>query len=75
VSAIARTSGIFTVTINTQTPDGKLTFGTTDIEIRSTEFNRIALGLTLGALVFLILFYTAKAVRRRRTSDATADAN
>jgi hypothetical protein len=69
------------LTINTQTPDGELTFGTTVIEIRSTEFNRIALALTLGALVFLILFYGAKAVRRRRgrdddrEGDAMADAS
>jgi hypothetical protein len=75
VSATARTSGIFTLTINTQTPDGAITFGSTDITIRSTEFNRIALGLTLGALVFLILFYTAKAVRRRGSRrDATGEA-
>jgi hypothetical protein len=61
--------------INTETPDGGLTFGSVVVTIRSTEFNRIALGLTFGALAFLILFYTAKAVRRRRrATDATADA-
>jgi Family of unknown function (DUF6049) len=66
VSATAKSSGIFPLTINIQTPDGRLTFGSKDITVRSTEFNRIALGLTFGALGFLILFYTARALRRRR---------
>jgi hypothetical protein len=73
VSATARTSGIFTLTINAETPDGRITFGTTDVTIRSTEFNRIALGLTLGALVFLIAFYAAKAVRRKRGGAGESD--
>ncbi|HEY7876543.1 MAG TPA: DUF6049 family protein, partial [Actinomycetota bacterium] len=68
VSATARSSGIFSLRINTQTPDGGLTFGSEVVTIRSTEFNRIALGLTLGALGFLVLFYMAKGIRRRRGS-------
>lgn len=66
LSVTAESSGVFRMTINAQTPDGELTFGSRVITIRSTEFNRIALGLTFGALVFLILFYTAKGIRRRR---------
>jgi Family of unknown function (DUF6049) len=66
VSATAQSSGIFRIEVVAQTPDGLLTFGSKAIEVRSTEFNRIALGLTLGALAFLIFFYVLKAIRRRR---------
>ena len=34
--------------------------------MRSTEFNEVALGLTFGALAFLVLFYVTRAVRGRR---------
>jgi hypothetical protein len=66
VSATAQSSGIFKIDVVVQTPDGSLTFANKSIEVRSTEFNRIALGLTFGALAFLIFFYVMKAVRRRR---------
>jgi hypothetical protein len=58
-------SGIYTVSVSVTTPDG---FSIADkrIKIRSTEFNEVALGITLGALAFLILFYVAGVVRRRR---------
>jgi uncharacterized protein DUF6049 len=68
VSATAHSSGIFKIEVVAQTPDGLLTFGSKSIEVRSTEFNRIALGLTFGALAFLIFFYVMKAIRRRRDS-------
>jgi multiple antibiotic resistance protein len=34
--------------------------------ISSTSFNEIALGITIGALAFLILFYVFRSVRKRR---------
>jgi hypothetical protein len=58
-------SGIYTVSVSVTTPNG---FPIADkrIEIRSTEFNEVALGITLGALAFLILFYVTRVVRRHR---------
>jgi hypothetical protein len=58
-------SGIYTVNVSVTTPNG---FPIADkrIEIRSTEFNEVALGITLGALAFLILFYVTRVVRRHR---------
>lgn len=81
VSATAKSSGIFPIDVSIETPDGELDFGSTVIRVRSTEFNRIALGLTIGALAFLIFFYVMKAVRRRRgprserVGKAAADAS
>jgi Family of unknown function (DUF6049) len=58
-------SGIYTVRVSVTTPDG-YSIADKQIEIRSTEFNEVALGITLGALAFLIFFYVARVVRRRR---------
>jgi hypothetical protein len=60
-------SGIYTVRVSVTTPDG-YSIADKQIEIRSTEFNEVALGITLGALAFLIFFYVARVVRRRRQS-------
>jgi hypothetical protein len=61
-------SGIYTVNVSVTTPNG---FPIADkrIEIRSTEFNEVALGITLGALAFLILFYVTRVVRRHRHGE------
>ena len=61
-------SGIYTVNVTVTTPNG---FPIADkrIEIRSTEFNEVALGITLGALAFLILFYVTRVVRRHRHGE------
>jgi hypothetical protein len=61
-------SGIYTVSVSVTTPDG-YSIADKRIEIRSTEFNEVALGITLGALAFLILFYVARVVRRRRQTE------
>jgi polyisoprenoid-binding protein YceI len=67
IDVTATTSGIFGLDVQLKTPDGKLDI--TDartITIRSTEYNRIALALTFGALAFLVLFYLIRWMRRRR---------
>lgn len=64
-SVAAQTSGIFQVELTATTPSGSVVDELV-ISVRSTELNQIALGLTLGALAFLISFYAYRAVRRRR---------
>jgi len=41
--------------------------------VSSTQFNKVALGITFGALAFLVLFYAVRAARRRaaRSGDAS----
>jgi hypothetical protein len=64
----AQTSGIFVLRTEVETPDGELiTFE--EVTIRSTEFNEIALGLTFGALAFLVLFYITRTLRQRRRPE------
>ena len=64
VDVAAQSSGIFPLFVTVETPDGREILQKR-IQIRSTEFNEIALGLTFGALAFLILFYITRAFRRR----------
>jgi hypothetical protein len=61
----ADASGIFELVVGVDTPDGDL-ITQKRIRIRSTEFNEIALGLTFGALAFLVLFYITRTLRQRR---------
>jgi hypothetical protein len=64
IKATAKASGIFPVEVTISAPDGsELT--TKLITIRSTEFNEIALAITLGALAFLVLFYLFRGFGRR----------
>ena len=62
-----RASGIFPLEVQLETPDGLDIGEPVPLTVRSTEFNEIALGLTFGALAFLILFYVVRALRRRRS--------
>jgi Family of unknown function (DUF6049) len=69
---VARSSGEFPLNVRLTTPDG---YGFGDVKritIRSTAFNRVALGITFGALAFLILFYVVRVIRRRRAKATPA---
>jgi hypothetical protein len=71
--ARARSSGSFPLTVCITGPgercEGTTLIARTNISVSSTQFNKIALGLTIGALLFLVLFYAVRAVRRRRRAD------
>ncbi len=70
VQAVARSSGIFQMQVMVDTPEGELDIATKSITIRSTAFNRIALGITVGALAFLVLFYLLRLFKRRRAAPS-----
>ena len=67
----ARTRSVISpIEVELTTPDGSYVIASKVINIRSTDFNDIALGITLGAFAFLVLFYLVRALRRRRTAAA-----
>ena len=66
----AEASGLFTLLVSVETPEGRV-ITSKKIRIQSTEFNEIALGLTFGALAFLVLFYITRGARRRRSEETT----
>lgn len=70
VEANATSSGIFPMEVIVETPDGSLELAYKKITIRSTEFNRIAVGMTVGAFAFLVLFYLMRLARRPRSESA-----
>jgi hypothetical protein len=67
-SVAAQTSGIFQVSLTANTPAGS-EVDELVISVRSTELNQIALGITVGALAFLVSFYLYRGVRRRRSAQ------
>ena len=67
-------SGIFPLTVQLRTPSGHEIDDPKPITVRSTEFNEIALALTLGAVAFVILFYVVRGARRRRDDDEESQA-
>jgi len=70
VPVTTRSSGIFRLTVQLVTPEGIPIGESQQIRVRSTDFNAIALGITFGALAFLILFYAVRGIRRKRRSGA-----
>lgn len=64
-------SGVFQVVIRLETTDGHLV-DEERIVVRSTSFNQVALGITVGAFAFLVLFYVFKAVRKRAVEDESS---
>jgi hypothetical protein len=68
VGAEAQASGTFPIEVRAETEDGH-PLAIESVQVRSTEFNIVALAITLGAVAFLILFYVTKAIRRRRRRE------
>lgn len=61
----AQTTGRFPVRVEVQTPDG-ITIASSTIVVRSTAYNRVALVITIGAAVFLALWWGRRFLPRRR---------
>jgi Family of unknown function (DUF6049) len=72
VDVTAQATGIFSLEVSVTTPDDGYRIQQLSRPVRSTEFNRIALGITVGALLFLIGFYIQRWYRRRHNSSSSA---
>jgi hypothetical protein len=73
VDAEAQSSGIFRLSALLKTPQNGYDINEETITIRSTNFNRIALTLTFGALAFLVLFYLWRWFNRRSRGTETSE--
>lgn len=62
-------SGIFQLDLRLETTDGTLLVEQRRVVVRSTSFNQVALGVTVGALFFLIAFYIYRIVRRGKREE------
>ena len=63
---VTRTSGAFPIRITLESPDGRLEVGRARLTVRSTAASSVSLGISLGAVLFLALWWGRHAVRGRR---------
>ncbi|HVF14885.1 MAG TPA: DUF6049 family protein, partial [Acidimicrobiales bacterium] len=63
---VARTSGAFPIRITLVSPDGDLVVGRARLTVRSTATSGVGLGISLGAALFLALWWGRHAHRGRR---------
>lgn len=62
----AISTGSFPMTVRLTSPDGRVSFAPAEVLVRSTAANIPALALTLGALIFLLLWSSRGVLLRRR---------
>jgi hypothetical protein len=67
-SVRARTSGTFPVRVRLESPDGSLLIGNTRFTVRSTATSGVGILLSVGAALFLILWWARHIVRGRRAA-------
>jgi hypothetical protein len=71
IDAISETSGAFPLVARIVTPEG-YPIADKRLTVRSTELNVIAVGITVGAFLFLIVCYTVRALRPKREGEPAA---
>lgn len=77
LDAVAQTSGTFPLSARIVTPevgDERHAIDSIQIQVRSTEFNVIALGITVGALIFLVVYYSIRALKHYERNRAAGPA-
>jgi len=68
----ARGSGTFPLTLTVTSPDGNLDIQRTEVQVRSTFVSNVGLILTIGAILFLGLWWGNDFRRRRKRRAAEA---
>jgi len=69
-----RSSGTFPLTLTVTSPDGSLSIQQTEVQVRSTFVSNVGLFLTIGAVLFLALWWGNDIRRRRKRRAAQAEA-
>lgn len=62
----AKTAGAFPMQVEITSPDGKLKLKSSKITVRSTATSAIGIGLTVGAIIFLVVWWIDSALSARR---------
>ena len=65
-SVVARTSGAFPLRITLVSPDGNLVIGRARLTVRSTAASRVSVFVSVGAALFLAVWWARHVVRGRR---------
>jgi hypothetical protein len=72
VPVLARTSGDFRMVVEVRTADDSILLASTGVRIRSTVVSGVGVGIAIGALAFLVLWWGAT-IRRDRRRKAEPD--
>jgi hypothetical protein len=66
LTVVARTSGAFPLSIQVVSPDGSLTIAATKFTVQSTALSGVGVFLSVGAAVFLVVWWSRHAWKARR---------
>jgi hypothetical protein len=66
IPVLARTSGAFPLRITLESPDGNLLIGRARLTVRSTAASRVSVAVSVGALVFLAVWWARHIARGPR---------
>lgn len=69
VNVGVRTSGEFPVTVEISTPDDVVVIAKSELRLRSTTFSGVGVGLSIGAIAVLLIWWLRTARRTRRLRD------
>jgi hypothetical protein len=69
-AVVARTSGAFGVQVQLESPDGSLVLQKSEITVRSTATSSVGVGLSVGAIAFLTIWWIRSIVKARRKRAA-----
>src|SRR5262249_48058798 len=73
VPVLARTSGDFRMAVEVRTADDSILLTSTDVRIRSTVVSGVGVGIAIGALAFLVIWWGATIRRDRRRRNEPDD--
>lgn len=65
VKTVAQTTGTFPLRVIIETPSQGITIDHSQLNIRSTAYNRVAVTITAGAATFLVAWWFASVARKR----------
>jgi hypothetical protein len=71
-AVVARTSGAFGVQVQLESPDGTVVLQKSEITVRSTATSSVGLGLSIGAIAFLVIWWIRSAIKTRRKKVAAS---
>jgi hypothetical protein len=65
-AVVARTSGAFGVQVQLESPDGSVILQKSEITVRSTATSSVGVGLSIGAIVFLTIWWIRSTIKSRK---------
>lgn len=71
-AVVARTSGAFGVRVQLESPDGTVVLQQSEITVRSTATSSVGVGLSVGAILFLAVWWMRSIIKARHKRAKTS---